>query len=61
MPIRLAEAKRLLKETDIMISEIASQVDFHTIPHFNRIFKDNEKVSPKDFRNRAIPLLPEKK
>ncbi|MBN2442684.1 MAG: helix-turn-helix transcriptional regulator, partial [Spirochaetales bacterium] len=41
--IRLAEAKRLLKETGLRISEIAFLVGFNSIPHFNRIFKENEK------------------
>jgi AraC-like DNA-binding protein len=50
--IRLAEAKRLLKETDLMISEIAFQIGFNSIPHFNRVFKDNEKISPRDFRKK---------
>ncbi len=53
--IRLAEAKRLLRETDLMISEIAFRIGFSSIPHFNRVFKDNERVSPKDFR-RSISL-----
>ena len=48
--IRLAEAGRLLKETDMMIAEIALRVGFNSIPHFNRVFKDNMKISPRDFR-----------
>ena len=54
--IRITEAKRLLKETDLKISEIAFRIGFNSIPHFNRVFKDNEKISPKDFRRTAIIL-----
>jgi AraC-like DNA-binding protein len=50
--IRLAEAKRLLKETDLMISEIAFRIGYKSIPHFNRIFKQNEKMPPKEYREK---------
>jgi len=48
--IRLLEAKRLLKNTDIQITEIAYNVGYNSLPHFNRIFKNLEKCSPQQFR-----------
>lgn len=52
--IRLAEAKRLLGETGLTIAEIAYKVGFSSIPHFNRVFKSGEGISPKNFR-RSTP------
>lgn len=49
--IRLTEAKRLLKETDRQISEIAYMVGYKSVTHFNRVFKSKEKLTPKQFRN----------
>lgn len=48
--IRLAEAKRLLKETDRNIVEISRKVGYNNVTHFNRIFKETEGVSPRQFR-----------
>lgn len=44
--IRLAEAKRLLLETDRNIVEISRKVGYNNVTHFNRIFKETEGVSP---------------
>lgn len=48
--IRINEAKRLLKETDNQIVNIAYTVGYNNIPHFNRTFKQLEGVSPKEYR-----------
>jgi len=48
--IRINEAKRLLKETDNQIVNIAYAVGYNNIPHFNRTFKQLEGVSPKEYR-----------
>lgn len=48
--LRLVEAKRLLKETDFQISEIAFKVGYGNASHFNRVFKTSENCSPNDFR-----------
>ncbi len=37
--IRINEAKRLLKESDLHISEVAYKVGFNSPNHFNRVFK----------------------
>jgi AraC-like DNA-binding protein len=48
--IRIAEAKRLLRETDNQIVTIAYTVGYNNIPHFNRTFKQFEGISPKEYR-----------
>lgn len=48
--LRISEAKRLLKETDLQISEIAFKVGYGNISHFNRVFKEQEQRSPNEFR-----------
>jgi AraC-like DNA-binding protein len=48
--IRLAEVKRLLKESDLPISDCAYRAGYNNISHFNRVFKTEVGVSPKQFR-----------
>ena len=48
--IRIAEAKRLLQETDRNIVDIAGKVGYNNVTHFNRIFKETEGVTPRQFR-----------
>lgn len=50
--VRIAEVKRLLKETDLTISEIAYKAGYNHISHFNRVFKNEVGCSPKQFRSR---------
>jgi len=50
--LRIAEAKRLLTETDLQISEIAFKVGYLNPSHFNRVFKTFEPHSPNDFRKK---------
>ena len=49
--IRMEEAKRLLKETNLQIAEIAFKVGYNNIQHFNRVFKEYTDSSPKNFRD----------
>ncbi len=49
--IRLAEAKRLLLETDRNIVHIALKVGYNNVTHFNRIFKETEGISPRQYRS----------
>jgi AraC-like DNA-binding protein len=53
--IRLAEAKRLLLETDRNIVDIAMKVGYNNVTHFNRIFKEVEGISPRQFRSSHSP------
>ncbi len=49
--IRLTEVKRLLKESDLTISEIAYKCGFNDIPYFNRVFKAETGKNPKDYKS----------
>ncbi len=48
--IRIAKAKKLLTDTDLKISEIASQVGIQSRTTFLRMFKKFEGISPMDYR-----------
>lgn len=48
--IRIAEAKRLLLETKLQISQIAYKVGYTNLTHFCRTFKEVSSVSPNTFR-----------
>lgn len=47
---RLSHAKRLLKGTDKKVYEIAQEVGYPDSKYFNRVFKENVGVSPREFR-----------
>lgn len=49
---RLHAAKKLLKETNLTITEIAQQVGYNSVSQFARIFRKYEALSPSDFRSR---------
>ncbi|MBN1575486.1 MAG: helix-turn-helix transcriptional regulator [Chitinispirillaceae bacterium] len=49
--IRIHEAKRLLRETDRLVIDVALAVGFNSISHFNRVFKASTLVTPLEFRN----------
>ncbi len=51
--IRINEAKRLLENSDLNISEIAFKVGFNSHSHFNRVFKNEENISPTAYRNKT--------
>ena len=48
--LRMTEAKRLLLNTGVSISEIAYVVGYSNVSHFNRVFKAENGVAPGDFR-----------
>jgi AraC-like DNA-binding protein len=48
--LRINEAKRLLKDVNEPISDIAYKVGYGHISHFNRVFKETVGISPKDYR-----------
>nr|WP_249435725.1 helix-turn-helix transcriptional regulator [Paenibacillus sp. Marseille-Q4541] len=47
---RMDMAKRLLRETDLKINEIADQVGYQH-SYFNRIFKKQEGLTPGQYRD----------
>lgn len=50
--IRISRAKELLKGTDYTISEIGAIVGYENPLYFSRIFKKQEGISPKGYRNK---------
>ena len=60
--IRIREAKRLLRQTDRSVTEIALDSGFNNLSHFNRVFRKLEGRSPTQYRNErraeSIPGFP---
>ena len=48
--LRLTKAKLLLKDSDLNISEIASEVGFENSSYFTEVFSKSETISPQKFR-----------
>ena len=48
--LRLTKAKTLLIESDISISQIATQCGFNNASYFAEVFSHSEKISPSSFR-----------
>lgn len=53
--IRMEEAKKLLANTNMLISEIALQTGYTDVSYFSRVFKRTAGVSPAEYRKRAQP------
>ncbi len=53
--VRVAKAKQLLANPQKRISEIAYEVGFQSLTHFNRVFRKVTGQSPTDFRARLTP------
>ncbi|MHA9739153.1 AraC family transcriptional regulator [Robinsoniella peoriensis] len=47
---RIREARELLRNSDISISEVAITVGYNNITHFHTMFKKEIGISPKEFR-----------
>jgi AraC-like DNA-binding protein/ligand-binding sensor protein len=48
--LRIAKAKNLLLNPHCMVSEIAFEVGFQSLTHFNRVFKKRTGQSPSEYR-----------
>lgn len=55
--LRIMEAKRLLSETELNISEIAFKLGYAASSHFNREFKQRLSVTPSNFRKEGSDVL----
>lgn len=52
--LKLSEAKRLLREDDLTVSEIAEMLGFESPEYFSRCFKKRTGHSPREFRKMLI-------
>jgi AraC-like DNA-binding protein len=50
---RIKEAQRLLRETDLSITEVAAASGFGNFSHFGKTFKKITRVTPRAYRNGA--------
>jgi AraC-like DNA-binding protein len=48
---RVANAKELLRHSELGVGEIAARLGYKTIFHFSRVFKERTGASPRKFRN----------
>ena len=51
---RIENARALLEDVDVRISEIAFAVGFQSLSQFNRVFKKLSRKSPTEFRARLL-------
>ena len=47
--LKIKEAKRLIRETDMSITEISESLGFSSIHYFSRIFKSTAEISPSQY------------
>lgn len=52
----LLESKKLLRNTDESIQNIAFDLNFATPSHFSKFFKDRTNMTPKEFRAQIIDI-----
>lgn len=52
--VRIARAKQLLANPQARVSEVAFEVGFQSLTHFNRVFRKVTGQSPTAFRERAV-------
>ena len=57
--LRIGEAKNLLRETDLPLLEIASQVGFEDQSYFSRVFRNVVGISPGRYRRSADGRIPD--
>ncbi|MUT67499.1 response regulator [Paenibacillus sp. NEAU-GSW1] len=54
LSIRIAEAKKLLRQTDLRMYEVAERVGFQNADYFVTQFEKLEKATPTDYRNKLL-------
>ena len=47
---RIDAAKKMLRDTDMRVTEIAMECGYNNITYFNRIFKSLTRMTPKEYR-----------
>ena len=54
--MRLSQAKKLLQDNTISISDIANRVGYKTTSAFTKMFKEKTGILPSDYRKSALGL-----
>lgn len=54
--LRLKFAKSLLASTQLTITEVCFAAGFNTVPHFEKIFKKNFRMTPSQYRRTRSPI-----
>ena len=54
--VRIEKAKRLLLDQNRRVSEVAYEVGFQSLTHFNRVFKKLADRSPTSYRQSVCKL-----
>ena len=57
--VKMDKAERLLKCTDLSVTEIAQSLDYATASHFIEDFKSEKGMSPKQYKKSALDRLDE--
>ncbi len=52
--VRIERAQNLLLNPNLRVSEIAFEVGFQSLTHFNRVFKKITGQSPTDYRGQLL-------
>ncbi len=52
--LRIEKAKRLIKQTDLKLNEIAQRVGFEDQARFAKVFKEETGISPKTYRESSV-------
>ena len=51
--LKIEEAKRLIRESDLNFAQISERLSFDNPQYFSRVFKKHTGMTPTEFRNRA--------
>ena len=54
LELKLNEAKRLLRGTDLSMEQIAERAGFHSAVHFSRLFREKEGLPPAAYRKQTV-------
>ena len=54
---RINAAKNYLRDTDMLISEIAAQVGISDYNYFTKVFKSAEGMTPSQYRRQSLPKI----
>ena len=53
--VRIDEAKKLFKTTDLSVNEVSDRVGFSSWSYFSRVFKKVAGTSPAEYRRKVQP------